>query len=219
MILLSLLFAAPVPSGPTLAEIEALPPERAGERLLRGRDHEPVEIARRTRQLYIGIPGVTDYELIEAPQAVPEGCVRRRWTARFVAANDSSEASPLFSEARPTEEIALPVANECPAGGYAILNGGLDRTQAFALLRRLRQLATGQVEVNFDCRSEVESNLCSSPEAIRAGLQAERAWAVMRSSGSAEFWLGEPGQLVTVVRYRLDQPDQVSVGRRIPAPF
>ena len=116
-------------------------------------------------------------------------------------------------------EIALPSPNGCPDSGYSLISGGLAPSEAFTLLRRLHQLSTGQVQVSFDCRSEVPSDLCSSPDAIRAGLRSGRAWAVMQSSGSAEFWLGEPGQLVTVVRFALDQPDQVSVVRRIPAPF
>ena len=219
MTLLLLLIAAQTMSGPTLAEVEALSPERAGERLLRDRTHQPVVAARRSPRHSIGIPGVTDYDLIEAPRSVPGGCVRRRWTARFVAATGAAGASPVFSEARPTEEIALASQNGCPDSGYTLINGGLDHIEAFALLRRLDQLSTGQVEVNFDCTSEVESDLCASQETIRAGLRSRRAWAVMQSSGSAEFWLGEPGQLVTIVRFALDQPEQVSVARRIPAPF
>ena len=94
MTLLSLLIAAQALSGPTLAEIEALSPERAGERLLQGRTHERIVAARPKPERHIGVPGVTEFELIEAPRSVPGGCLRRRWTARFVAAADAVESEP-----------------------------------------------------------------------------------------------------------------------------
>ena len=126
MIPLSLLIAAQALNGPTLAEVEALSPEGAGERLLQGRTHEQIVAAGRRDERHIGIPGMTDYELTEAARAVPGGCLRRRWTARFVTAADAAGASPVFSNAIPREEIALASRSGCPDNGYTLINGGLD---------------------------------------------------------------------------------------------
>lgn len=219
MALFLTLLAVQALNAPTLAQVESLSPVKAGELLLRGRAHGRVVSAGRRVEHYIGVPGVTEYELIEAPQVVPGGCLRRRWTARFTSSITAPETSRTFAEANPTEEIALPGRNGCPDSGYAIMNGGLDRTQAFTLLGLLRRVSTGDLQVTFSCESEVDPELCASPEATRAGLRATRVWAVMQSGGFAEFWLGEPGQLVTIVRLPSDQPKQVTVVRKIPAPF
>jgi hypothetical protein len=214
------LSAAQVPSAPALAEVEALSPLRAGERLLRGRDHRPIIAAHRAPRQTMAPPGQTEYELLEAPLRREGGCVRRRWTARFVARPPARPADVrIFADIRPREEVALPAGRACPKTGYASLSGDIGQRQAIAALRRLQRVAAGALRPTIRCTTEVDTGSCASPAATRAALRAARAWSVGQSREGTELWLGEPGQLVTIVGFPAGRPDLVTVRQKIPAPF
>jgi hypothetical protein len=205
-------------SRPTLAEIEALTPQRAGEALLGGEAKAPVVSAGRKVERYIGLPGQTEYELVEAGRAVPGGCVRQLWTARFETAEGGS---PVFVEAHPTMQVALR-ASGCTNARYAIMNGGVSTTRALVLLKRLRRVGAGAVRASFTCRSTIDPQLCTGPDAARAAIRTRPAWAVMETGGSAEFWLGEPGTGGPVTKVRFipaGRRQLVEITREIPPPF
>lgn len=212
-----LLLTAPAPGAPTLAQVEALPPQRAGELLLKGKAHAPIVSARRKVERYIGVPGQTDYELIEAARAIPGGCVRRRWTATFQSAG-GGEGDAVFSGVYSKTEVAVPLPG-CARARYASLNGGVDSARALDLLRALHRIGTGATPVRFDCRSEIDPRLCTGPRTMRAAIRTTPVWAISESAGVAEYWLGEPGGVVTTVKMNTAQPGAVTITREIPPPF
>jgi hypothetical protein len=190
-----------------------------GELLLKGRAHAPIVSAVKIVEHGMGAPGETNYELLEAPQIVPGGCLRQRWTARFQVANDAAEAASRLVQIFPRVEVALPLRG-CMPPQYAILNGGLDSSQALVLLRELHAIAIGTIPAIITCGSQTDLAPCGGPQETRAALDSKPAWAVSASSGMAEFWLGRPGSKVaTIVSFPIEHPDQVSVLHKVPAPF
>lgn len=203
----------------TLAQVEALSPRRAGELLLEGRAHVPIIRASRKAERYIGVPGQTEYELVETAQAVSGGCVRHSWTARFRTSPGGDEKTAIFVGADSRAEVALRVRG-CTGARYAILNGGVDSARALSLLQALRRIGTGAAPVRFSCRSEIDPQLCAGPEAARAAIRTTPVWAVSQSGGVAKFWLGEPGGgVVTTVELAAARPGHVTITRKVPAPF
>ena len=216
LMLLAVLASEPMPTV-TLGEVEALPPEQAGELVLAGREHEPIVSVTRIGGMLP--PGITELELIERARPVPGGCVRRSWTAVFNDPAAGQEAARPLSTLRGKEQVALPSGRGCPASGYTGRDAATSRERALELLRVLdRALARGSAPT-FECRDETGGDLCASPAKIRTALAALRPWGVGERLGTAEYWLGIPGQVITKVRFRPDQPGQVSVLRLIPPPF
>lgn len=218
MILIVMTVLAYAIAAPTLGRVENLKPNAAGKLILRNRLHAPISSAGRAVAASIGVPGVTNYELVETPQRIAGGCVRRRWTAHFSGRHGAPEATRVLTNVTEREEVALAAGGICPAKQYAILNGAINQRHAIALLEKLRRISTGRVRPRIDCRSDVDL-LCASPNATRAGIAAIPAWAVMQSGEEGEIWLGERGKVVTIVKMSRDNPDKVTVTREIPPPF
>lgn len=204
---------------PTLVTVEKLPPERAGELLLAGRAAAPIVATVRPRPIGPGVPGLIDYELIESARAVPGGCLRRRWRASFAGKHPATPENAVFASARPVEEVALAESKRCPASDYSGLQLGTSAAQGLVILARFRDTLTKPGKIEFACKSEVASGLCATAAATRSALRAERVWMITDRGEASELWLGTPGQVVTIVRFNPDAPRQMSVLRKIPAPF
>ena len=218
MILMTMVLLA-TQGPPTLGALANLSPRAAGEIVLAGKDHEPVaRIVVPTGQ-GADPPGMVERQLVEPPVAGPQGCSRRRWTARFSHAPGVAEGEAALSSVWASTEVALPGAAGCPDDGYVHLNPGLERIQALPALRYLDDIRQGDAPAKFTCSDETASGLCGDPKALRRTLAGLSPWAVTRQNGQMVFWLGVPGEVVTEVRYSPDRLDQITVSRRIPAPF
>jgi hypothetical protein len=204
---------------PTLSALENLSPRAAGEIVLAGKDHEPVAKIVVPTGRGMDPPGTVERQLVERPVAGPQGCSRRRWIARFSHGPGVAEGEAALSSVSASTEVALPGAAGCPDDGYVHLNPSLEATQALPALRHLDDIRRGGAPAKFTCSDETASDLCADPGKTRQALAKLSPWAVTRQDGQTIFWLGEPGQAVTEVRYPLSRPDQVTVRRSIPAPF
>lgn len=218
MILMTMVLLA-TQGPPTLSALANLSPRAAGEIVLAGKDHEPVAKIVIPTDRGADPPGMVERQLVERPVAGPQGCSRRRWIARFSHAPGVAEGEAALSSVWASTEVALPRAAGCPDDGYVHLNPGLEAAQALPALRYLDDVRRGDAPAKFTCSDETASGLCADPGKIRQALAKLSPWAVTRQDGQTIFWLGGPGQAVTEVRYPLSRPDQVTVRRRIPAPF
>lgn len=202
---------------PTLGQIEAMPPASAGLLILPQTNTSIAKVARATDPM--APPGQLELELIEAPFHLANGCLRQRWTATFRHGQDQAEADATWASASVKPEVSLPTTDDCPEDGYTMLSGDIDPAEALTFLHVLDRISSGAIRATFACRSRLEPAFCSSPRATRAGLRANRPWNVLRLNGLAELWLRQPGELVTTVRFRPDDPTRVSIVRDLPPPF
>ena len=211
-----LIFAQAIP---TLAAIERLSSEIAGDVALAGRDHNPI--------LEIVVPKVTgpepagfvELQMVERALPMVGGCVRRRWTVNFYRAATATANDTKLSDAHATTEVALRRATGCQSNSYVHLNGGLDATQAITALTQLNNIRRGQVKAKFSCSDSTSSNLCAMPRAMPSELAKIIPWAVMREGEATTFWLVDRGQTVTEVRYSGVFPNRIIVKRSTPPPF
>jgi hypothetical protein len=208
---------APIPGAPSLALLDDLSPAAIGEVVLRGRDHGVIERVAPDRGL--DPPGVVRLKLTERPSRISGGCVRKQWTASFVSEPGKPESSATLKDAYSAFEVALPNASGCANGQFAYVSPRMSVEHAVGALGHLRNLLSGKTKVRFSCTDSTGSDLCRTSKAIRRELARLPAWAVTRKDGEIEIWLGQPGQIVTAVRYSETSPDQIRVDRRIPAPF
>jgi hypothetical protein len=218
MILTALLLLA-TQGPPTLAATQQGAPEAAGDLVLAGHDHGP--IARIVIPVNQGMnpPGLIERQLVETPVAGAEGCSRKRWNVTFFHGPAVTRDEAPFQNAYATTEVALSGAAGCPNDGYTRLNTDVQPAQGFAALRYLDDLRLRGAKARFTCSDKTSSHLCAGPAKIRQALAMLTPWAVTLEDGDTLLWLGEPGQVVTEVRYRLDRPGRVAVRREIPAPF
>jgi hypothetical protein len=218
LFLTSIAVMSAAPAAPTLAQVEAVSPRRAGELLLGGRMLRPVVSVRRAPSASINPPGWIEVELFEAPRAATGGCVRQYWQAVFRKNVNNPDETAVFQRADPRVQVAL-ADRGCGSPAYADVQAGVSTDRALHLLRTMRRIAVGAAATSFDCKDETSRALCGTPRTIRAELRKLSPWQVKESNGIAELWLGTPGQIVTAVTFDADRPRAVSVTRRIPAPF
>lgn len=206
---------------PTLADVLRLPPRRAGDLLLAGQDHRPIDTVAVAPSRGPAPPGVEEVHLVERAAAAADGCTRRRWTVSFhyKPGNDRGEAR--LSTAYAAVEVALPGTGGCNAATpFVHVNPGLDAAEAIRGLRQLRQTVSPSARAGIACTDATRSDLCDGGnDAVRRRLQALTPWAVSRQGNDTVFWLGMQGGIVTEVRFAPGSPDRVIVDRRVPAPF
>ena len=223
MLVLALTWAALLGSSqaaPTIASLEGLPPEAAGELVLSGRDHRVIEAVEFPTFAGPPTPGIVDVDLVEQASQQSSGCVRRRWRAAFRRPTpESREGAAVFESAYPTTEVALPSGSACADGEFVHVNPGLPVEQALDALRHLADVRSGDAEVQFSCTDSTGSNLCEGDQMIVQELARLPAWAVTRRDASTEVWLGNRGQAVTSVTFSNPFSPQITVERRMPAPF
>lgn len=204
---------------PTLATVEALSPLAAGELVLAGKDHGPIVKIVVPGPGGMNAPGAVERQMVEQLVASAGGCSRRRWTVQFFHGPGVTEDQASLSAAWSATEVALPGPAGCPDDGYVHLNPGFEPVRAFTALRRLDDLRRGEAGIQFTCSDETPSNLCADPAKIPLALAKLSPRVLTDEDGETVFWLYDSGAAVTDVRYSATRPDQVSVSRRIPAPF
>lgn len=198
----------------TLDEVLRLPPEKAGERVLEGAEHGPVEAVVRLSRSGLQPPYTVDVELVEQAVEEPRGCSRRRWRTVFQHAPRTREREAVLSSRRARWEIA----RWCRAEQFAHLNPGISPNQGFAALNRFRQVQSGTARVRFTCIDRTQSGLCADDRTIRSQLASLTPWSVANRDGTIAIRLGTPGQVVTEVRFDPADPNHLLVERRIPPP-
>ena len=202
----------------TLSELAGMSPARAGALVLRGERHGPIEEIVPVPATGLALPNVIERQLVERAIPTEQGCLRRRWTVDFYAPPGKDVKTATLRAKRSATEIALSSSGKCPSGQYVLLNVGVDVRSAFDALTQLKQIRSGVRKVQFACFDETSSDLCSSAEATRSTLQKVAPWALSRSGVALAFWLGTPGHVVTEVQLDPQNPDNVTILRRIPAP-
>lgn len=203
---------------PSLASIEGLSPEAAGELILKDRDHGVIESV--TRDLGLDAPGVTTLKLRERPSRISGGCVRTNWSASFGRRPGATQGSATLTNTYAVTEVSLPTLPDCSQGQFVHVNPGLAVEEAFSALKVLQDIRSGRAKVSFSCSDSTASALCETAETIRQELTRLPAWAVTRKNRETlELWLGERGQAVTALSISATAPGQVMVERRVPAPF
>jgi hypothetical protein len=210
---------ASLPVAAALRDVEQLSPAAAGDLLLRDRPHGPIISMSRVARMTMDPPGVSEFELFEAPRRMPGGCARRRWKASFVSGRSGGPDDAAFRDAYAAEEIALAGRAGCPGSNYVYVNPGLDIEPALRMLRTFQQVTSGALRVSFTCKTLEHDPLCKSRASIQAAVARTPPWVVSLIGDSAEFWLKTPGGTVTKVRFEGDCPRHVSVAREIPPPF
>lgn len=198
----------------TLDEVLRLPAEEAGERVLEGAEHRPVEAVVRSPLAGLQPPYTVDLELVEQAVKEPRGCSRRRWRAMFSHAPGTREGGAVLSARQAGLEIAL----TCQAEQFAHVNPGLSLDQGFTALQRLHQVRSNMARVRFTCVDRTQSGLCANDRTIFTQLASLTPWGVTRRDDAVALWLGTPGQVVTEVRFDPADPNHVSIERRIPPP-
>jgi hypothetical protein len=206
-------------ASPTLGSILAQPPEAAGEAILQGRDHGRIEKVAPAPRRGMDPPGLVQIELLEQPLATSRGCVRTRWTASFHQPSGAAESAATFADAYATTEVALPSASGCSNSRFVHVNPGLSSEEALDALAFLDELRAPASTVALSCADRTGSGLCGTPHRIRQELARLSPWVVTRAAGNIELWLGEPGQIVTAIRYSAAHRDRIEVERSVPAPF
>ena len=116
-------------------------------------------------------------------------------------------------------EVALSESASCDLATFAYLNPGTDPDRALLILRRLREIADGQLPAEFTCRSEIGPDICASPASIRQALMADAYLMSAPIGRRAEITLGSPNTPITQVSFDPLDPRTVQVVRTIPAPF
>lgn len=216
IVAVAMLMQAPAP--PTLAEVARLPPAAAGDLVLSGQQHGRIEAIVKPQAGGLEAPGVTERQFVEQAVAREQGCLRKRWTARFRVVSDANADAALLENTYSTTEITLSNSPVCPQGRYVHLNPGVDPQQAFDALVQLERVRSERHKMQFTCSDDTSSGLCTNARTTRRELAAITPWAVSREGRTLIFWLGVPGRAVTEVRFDTATPDRISVTRSIPAP-
>ena len=207
-----------VAATPTFAEFKHLAPSIAGDLVLQGQTHGPIEsvIAPAGGST---APGVVEAELVEQPVATEQGCVRRRWTVRFSAPPDADINTARPDDRYSATEIGMQRPRDCRTTSYVHLNPGIDQAQGFLSLTALERIRLGARNIRFQCSDETSSGLCRDDRTILRVLNTLTPWAISRDANDVLIWLGTPGEIVTEVRFDWAEPSRVRVTRHIPAPF
>ncbi|WP_347093013.1 hypothetical protein [Sphingomonas parapaucimobilis] len=202
----------------SFGEARRLPPVVAGERLLKGVDHRPIEtfIAPAGG---MNAPGVIDVDLVERPFAIDQGCSRIRWTVRFRASPNDMLDHATPEGRHQTTEIARAKPTGCSTANYVHLNPGVDTLQGFAILEQLHRFLSGKAKFVIQCADETASGLCDKEAAIPAELARLKPWNISASPNGFLIWLGTPGKTVSEIRFDPHRPGRAWVNRSVPAPF
>ncbi len=213
----ALLSLAAAPTAPTVEEVRHLPPEQAGKLALAAYRHAPIsEVRPLPRGLLV--PGMTELEMIEhgAPFA-RRGCLRQRWIVAFRGDPAGSEIAQRLDSARPHPQVALR-ENGCAIANYVGVNHGVEPATALVELARVQAWRSGRRAPRYRCFDQTTSGMCAGPSGPARELARLRPWMVSREVDGFSVWFGQPGGMVTILRYRPDDPATASVERRIPAP-
>jgi hypothetical protein len=217
VITLSLLLAQAV-ANLSLSQVQELSPEAAGDAILSGQQHGPIETFE-TPTGGMPLPGMIDGKLVERPTIVGLACVRRVWTVKFRAKPGADIATAQSERTYSSQEVMLPTKGICPSGRYVHLNPGVDVDQGREALTKLYDVSALTSRTVFRCSDETSSGLCKGNKAVGAAIRGMKPWAITSRDGDILIWLGEAGNTVTEVRFKSGQLSQVFVQRRIPAPF
>jgi hypothetical protein len=219
--ILALAMALTAQTAPTLSSIRRLPPRAAGEVALAGQKHGPIETVVPANRTMLA-PGHVALEMVERSRSIGVGCARRRWIVGFFSGAQPTAGSAKMTSVYARDEVALRRSSRCPRAGYVHVHGGLERGAALAPLLHLDRIQRGSRKVRFSCVDRTKSRFCGTPASLQLTLAGLKPWAVTQDKKVVKFWLGRAGgregDAVVELRYSTDDPADISVERRIPAP-
>lgn len=204
----------------SLLQVRELSPAAAGDAILRDQPHGPIESFESPTGGGGPTPsGTIQGQFVERPVMSGAGCARRRWTVTFRAAPGADIDTATAQDRYSGWEIAPASDGACPSGRYVHLNPGVSMDQGWQALARLKAVRAETGREAFQCSDSTSSGLCGDSKSIRAGLRELTPWAINLEAGDLALWLGEPGKVVTDVRFSSADPAKVVVTRKVPAPF
>lgn len=211
------LLLASATTAPTIEEVRQLPPAQAGKLALAAYRHAPIsEVQPVPRGLLP--PGMTELEMIE--RGVPfarRGCFRQRWIVAFRGDPAAPATAQRLDRAHPHPQIALREKG-CAIANYVGVNHGVEPATALVELARVQAWRSGRRAPRYRCFDQTTSGMCADPSVPARELARLRPWMVSREVDGFSIWFGRPGGMVTILRYRPDDPASASVERRFPAP-
>jgi hypothetical protein len=202
----------------SLSQVQLLSPEAAGDAVLRGQQHGPIELFEAPTGGMLP-PGMIEGHFVERPTIAGSACVRRVWTVTFRAEPSADIATAKAESTYSGQEITLSAKGICPSGRYTHLDPGIDADQGRKALEKLHEVTAAKYRTVFRCSDKTSSDLCSSDKFIRTALRSMKPWAITSRDGDILIWLGEKGSAVTEVRFKPGHKSDVFVKRSIPAPF
>jgi hypothetical protein len=213
----ALLLLAAATTAPTIEEVQRLPPAQAGALALATYRHAPItEVQQPPRGLLP--PGMAELEMIErgAPFA-RRGCFRQRWIVAFRGDPAMPTTPQRLDSARPHPQVALREKG-CAIANYVGVNHGVEPATALVELARVQAWRSGRRAPQYRCVDHTTSGMCADPSGPARELARLRPWMVSREAEGFSVWFGQPGGMVTILRYRPDDPETASVERKFPAP-
>jgi len=202
----------------SLEQFEQLSHQEVGEQVLAERAHGPVLRVEPDRHP-IDPPGTAYFRIFEEEQTVAGGCRRSVWHARFGRNSEAPDQALVLKSLTATTQVALAAGETCADSPYAHVNPGLGVDEALAHLRLFRSIAEGSRDVRFDCRTMAGPDICASPVTIRAALSSGDVGIITRAGTLVQMTLGVGSGLVTMVRFKPDDPTIAFVEQTIPPPF
>ena len=204
---------------PTLGALDGRSPQEAGEILLTGRNHGPVES---TEVVPVGgavPPGWTELDLVERATMFPGGCLRRRWVMNGVRGPDQPDNATRLDVSYSVDEIALAAADGCPSGQFVRLENDLQPRDALAALKYLDRVRDGRATISLSCSDKTQSHLCRSRASVMQALRRGIVGYASREGRAIELTLTGGNEPFTTVRYSTLRPSRLRVERAYPAPF
>ncbi|MFK3890505.1 hypothetical protein [Sphingomonas sp. NPDC079357] len=214
----ALLSLAAATTAPTIEEVRQLPPAQAGALALADYQHGLIaEVHQLPRGLLA--PGVAELEMIE--RGVPfalGGCLRQRWIVAFRRDPAVPTDPQRLYSVQPQPQIALRNGG-CATADYVGVNHGIEPATALIELARVQAWRHGRRAPHYRCIDRTTSGMCADPIGPAREVARLRPWMISRDGDGFSIWFGQPGSMVTILRYRPDDPASASVERRFPAPF
>jgi hypothetical protein len=219
--ILALAMALTAQTAPTLSSIRRLPPRAAGEVALAGQKHGSIETVVPANRTMLA-PGHVALEMVEQARSIGVGCARRRWIVGFFSSAQPAAGSAKMTSVYARDEVALRRSSRCPRDRYVHVNPGIEPRAALAPLLYLDRIQSGRAKVRFSCVDRTRSGFCGTPELLRRTLAGLVPRVVTREKNVIEFLLyrseWREGDAVVKLRYSTDDPANISVERRMPAP-
>ena len=191
------------------------PHQELAARYLAGERHGPIQRMERPGSSPSYFPGVDTFDLIEVPGHEAAGCTRRRWHVSVPREGTAFQRTVAVSS---SIEVTMEQP-DCSGADYARINPGLAPAEAIAVLQRLHQLDFLGMRLVLACGEGVKDRQCNRGHSLAEVIAGLRPWLVGRKEQEFYIWLGQPGQLVTEVRFAAGNPSSTQASRRIPAPF
>ncbi|WP_446655002.1 hypothetical protein [Blastomonas sp.] len=219
VLMTALAMAMAAPDAITLGEALALPPAKAGDRIIGDHPHGEIIAIEPLPTHGMDPPGMSKVMFVEPGRETSDGCVRQLWIAIFIQGPGQSREAAKASTVYPQQQVAQKPARGCSTASYVKTDPGLPARLALSALATLKSPLVLRRASTAICRDDTRSLLCTSDSVLRSELRTLSPWMITTRNGPVELWLGIPGQVITIVTLSNATGKIASIRREIPAPF